>query len=248
MSSANTNSNTHPVLVSFSGMDGAGKSTQIANLRNCVQRAGARVVMRAFWDDVVVGTRFRENFSHAVLKSEKGVGAPGRPVARRDKNVRSWYLNLARYAMYFADAVNLRRVVRRVRREQPDVIIFDRYIYDQLANLPLNNVVARVYIGLVKRVIPRPDVIFFLDADPAAARERKPEYPVDFLEQNRRAYLQLAGIIGGVTIVPPQPLDQVLCRVVNDFARACPRIGIQSSASTLVSENHRNELHSAPAA
>src|SRR5689334_21665040 len=191
-----------PLLVSFSGMDGAGKSTQIANVRACVERSGGRVVLRAFWDDVVVGTRYRESFSHAVLKSEKGIGAPGKPVARRDKNVRSWYLNVARYLMYFADAVNLARVVRQVRNSPADVIIFDRYIYDQLANLPLSNAFARLYIAIVKRIIPTPNVILFLDADPEAARARKPEYPVDFLVENRRAYMRLADLIGGVTMVP----------------------------------------------
>ena len=108
MPKANSNSTAmnRPLLVSFSGMDGAGKSTQITNLRAHIEGSGSHVVVRAFWDDVVVGTRYRESFSHAVLKSEKGIGAPGKPVERRDKNVRSWYLNAARYLMYFADAVN----------------------------------------------------------------------------------------------------------------------------------------------
>ena len=233
-----------PFLVSFSGMDGAGKSTQISNLIGLLAPSGARVTLRAFWDDVVVGTGFREGFSHKVLKSEKGIGAPGKPVDRRDKNVRSWYLNLARYAMYFADAVNLSRVVRRLRRENADVIIFDRYIYDQLANLPLANPFARLYIALVKAVIPRPDVIYFLDADPAAARARKPEYPVDFLEQNRLAYLRLAELIGNVTVIPPLPLPEALQRVSDEFKKSYP--GTLDSASTLLFES--DHLSSTPAA
>jgi thymidylate kinase len=244
MRAATSRSNHRPLLVSFSGMDGAGKSTQIANLRGLVERSGGRVVLRAFWDDVVVGTRYREGFSHKVLKSEKGIGAPGKPVERRDKNVRSWYLNVARYAMYFADAVNLARVVRRVRRTGPDIIIFDRYVYDQLANLPLENSFARAYIAAVKLVIPRPDVIFFLDADPVAARARKPEYPVDFLEQNRRAYLRLAELIGGVTIIPPLALNEALQRVSAEFAKSYP--ATLDSASTLVVD--ANNFSSTPAA
>lgn len=230
--SATTPTKNRQFLVSFSGMDGAGKSTQIANVRALVERTGGRAILRAFWDDVVVGTRFREDFSHKVLKSEKGIGAPGKPVERRDKNVRSWYLNLGRYAMYFADALNLARVVRRVRKTGADVIIFDRYIYDQLANLPFENPLTRAYIALVKLVIPRPDVIFFLDADPVAARTRKPEYPVDFLEQNRHAYLGLAELIGGVTVIPSLPLNQALQRVASEFAKSYP--ATLNSASTLV--------------
>ena len=47
-------------MVSFSGIDGAGKSTQIETLRSRVQEAGLRVVLITFWDDVARLTRVRE--------------------------------------------------------------------------------------------------------------------------------------------------------------------------------------------
>ena len=77
-----------PLIISFSGVDGAGKSTQIENLRQHLEAAGFRTRLLAFWDDVVVGCRFREGFVHRAYKSERGIGEPGKPVARRDKNVR----------------------------------------------------------------------------------------------------------------------------------------------------------------
>src|SRR5450755_2508551 len=86
-----------PLLVSFSGLDGSGKSTQIQNLISYLEDRGMAVRTLAFWDDVVVGTRYREGFVHKVYGSEKGIGAPDRPVNRRDKNVRKWYLSLARH-------------------------------------------------------------------------------------------------------------------------------------------------------
>src|SRR5579864_6753741 len=105
-----------PMLISFSGIDGAGKSTQIEHLRAALAAAGYRVAQLAFWDDAVVLSRFREAVTHKVFKSEKGVGAPGKPVQRRDKNVRSWYLSLVRSALYLLDALHLRRVVARACR------------------------------------------------------------------------------------------------------------------------------------
>src|SRR3712207_483927 len=84
-------------VVSFSGLDGAGKSTQIENLRSYVEREGLSCRVIAFWDDVVVLSRYREGFVHKVYKSERGIGAPGKPVERRDKNVRAWYLTLIRH-------------------------------------------------------------------------------------------------------------------------------------------------------
>ena len=181
-----------PLLVSFSGLDGAGKSTQIENLRQFAADRGLSTKLLAFWDDVVVLSRYREGFVHKVYGSERGIGAPGRPVHRRDKNVRKWYLSILRHGLYLLDAVNLARVVGAARRSGADVIIMDRYIYDELANLPLSNPLSKAFIRLVSRCVPQPQVAYLLDADPEAARARKPEYPLEFLYSCRRAYFDLA--------------------------------------------------------
>ena len=160
----------------------------------------------AFWDDVVVFSRYREDFVHKVFRSERGIGAPGKPVARRDKNVRGWHVTLARHFMYLADGLHLWWVLRRARRAC-QAIIMDRYIYDELANLPLTRSLSRIFIRLVLAVVPRPDVVFLLDVDPEAARARKPEYPVEFMRAYRRSYHDLADL-AGMTVIPPLPLPQ----------------------------------------
>jgi thymidylate kinase len=206
-----------PALVSFSGLDGSGKSTQIDNLRSTLTANGLSSELLAFWDNVVVGTRYREGFVHKVYKSEKGIGAPDKPVNRQDKNVRRWYLSLARHGLYLLDAIHLRMVIRRARRSGVDVVIMDRYIYDELANLPLGNKLTQMFIRFVQWVVPTPDVAYLLDADVEAARARKPEYPVDFMHKCRRWYYQLASILGTMTIIPPLPLEEAKQAVVKAF-------------------------------
>ena len=205
------------LLISFSGLDGSGKSTQISNLVRALHDSGYRTKQLAFWDNVVVGTRYREGFVHKAYKSQRGIGAPGKPVDRRDKNVRRWYLTLARHLLYFVDAVNLRFVVGSARRSGASVVILDRYIYDELANLPLSSALTRAYVRFVNWMVPRPDVAYLLDADPEAARARKPEYPVDFMRECRRAYKNLASIVGGITIIPPLELEAAKAAVLLAF-------------------------------
>jgi thymidylate kinase len=197
-----------PLVISFSGIDGAGKSTQIELLCNHLQQAGLSVRGLAFWDDVAALTSVRELASHTIFKSEKGVGAPDKPVNRRDKNVQTWYMTPARYLICFLDNLSLWDAIWKARSERADVVIFDRYLYDELANLPLRGLVTRAVVRLLLAVCPSPDIAYFLDADPDRARERKPEYPVEFLRNNRAAYVELARL-SGMTVVAPGPVEEV---------------------------------------
>ena len=210
-----TSATKRPLLISFSGVDGSGKSTQIENLRSALHAAGITTSLLAFWDNVVVGVKYREGFVHKVYKSEPGIGAPGKPVNRRDKNMRGWHLTLARHFLYLLDALNLRRVVARARRESgTDVIILDRYIFDELSNLNLQNPLSRSFIKFVQSLVPRPDVAYLLDADPVAAYARKPEYPVEFMKKCRRAYFELAELLGTMTVIPALGIDEARLAVL----------------------------------
>lgn len=208
-----------PLLISFSGVDGSGKSTQIENLRAALHAAGLTTTQLAFWDNVVVGVKYREGFVHKVYKSERGIGAPGKPVNRRDKNMRGWHLALARHFLYLLDAIHLRRVVARAKRSGVDVVILDRYIYDELSNLNLGSAFSRAFVRFVHAFAPRPDIAYLLDADPLAAYLRKPEYPVEFVKKCRRAYFDLAAILKTMTIVPALALPEARLAVLKAAER-----------------------------
>jgi thymidylate kinase len=207
-------------IVSFSGIDGAGKTTQITALQTWLDRSGRRTRLLTFWDDIVILSRFREFLSHKAFKGDQGIGSPEKPLVRRDKNVTSWPVIAMRFFLYAGDAFHLAVTVRRLRRGNADVIIFDRYIYDELANLPLNRWLARAFVRLVAALIPKPDVAYVIDADPAAAFARKPEYPLEFVRNNREAYLTLSRLTGAITVIAPSTVDAMAANVRDAFLRA----------------------------
>jgi thymidylate kinase len=227
--------NRRPRFVSFSGIDGAGKSTQIENLCARLKEAGLRVELIIFWNDIARLTRIREAAGHTLFKGDHGVGSPARPINRRDKNVQSGILSPIRLFLYFVDTLSLRFVAVKASKLHTDFVIFDRYIYDQLANLPLRHPAAKLYARLIMKLAPKPDISYLLDADPVQARARKPEYPIEFLHSNRASYLALNDAVGAMTIIAPMPVQDVQRQVWKHLVKLLSPAEMKSEpAETLV--------------
>ena len=201
--------NLAPLVITFSGIDGAGKSSQIERLVSYLTDCGLQVSVVRFWEDVVLLRRMRESLGHALFKGDRGAGTPDKPVRRMDKNVKRGYMLPIRLFFCLLDTVGLALTTAKIRRRSDvDVIIFDRYIYDQIANLNITNRLIQFFARLLLRATPRPGAAYVLDAEPSLACVRKPEYPLDFVTTNRLNY-RLVSATGGLTLIPPGTLEQV---------------------------------------
>jgi thymidylate kinase len=201
---------TRPFLITFSGIDGAGKTTQIEYLSSYLQTQGLRVLRLTFWDDVAVWSKMRAEVGHRALDFGQ-VDRMARPSfsPKNNKHVRKGYLSTARSGFYLLDVARLHRLLASDQIQTADVVIFDRYIYDQIANIYSQSFAARIYSKILLSHTPAPDLAFVLDASPAAAFTRKPEYPLEFVHQNRQDFLRLRELVPEIIIIADAQAEDV---------------------------------------
>ncbi len=206
-----------PFLISFSGIDGAGKSTQIDYLKTYLEEQGLRVLLLTFWDNVAVFSRIRGGVGQRTAPAPAAEGAF---LPRNNKHIRKWYLSTARAGFYILDVVQLHRLLADPHVESYDVVIFDRYVYDQIANIYSKSALARLYSKLLLKQTPAPDLAFIIDADPDAAFARKPEYPLDFVHKNQQDFLNLRELVPQMIVVSPGSPEEMREKIQTRIERS----------------------------
>jgi thymidylate kinase len=218
-------------IVTFSGIDGAGKTTQIEFASSHLRKKGYRVARAALWDDVAVFPQLRTDVSARVISKTPN---PSQPASlRNDKNVHAWYLTLIRALFYFLDTLRLRHVVRKLRATSADFIIFDRYVYDLLVQIPPHYWLARLYNRVLVALAPTPQLAIILDASPDEAFRRKPEYPLEFLHEYRRGFLGLRDFVPQLTVIPNGSVEDVQHRILESLLTSLRQSKIRTAECAL---------------
>ena len=187
-----------PALVTFSGLDGAGKSTQIDKLTSALTARGLRVCRLTMYDDVSIAARLRGAPRHGRSAAQPARATPPKPrpaedrqPLRKDKNRRDVWTVWCRQAVYPCDLLHFALLRRRADVRAADVVIMDRYFFDSLVNLLATGRRTSWYVRPFLKLTPAAALPVLLAIDPAVAAARTREYPVDYLKARRQAYLRL---------------------------------------------------------
>lgn len=171
------------MLITVSGLDGAGKSTLIERLQTGLEQRGRRVAVRHMNDDIGVYACLRSIRDALVPAAARRNGRPS--IGRRLRNAIVW--NKAwRHFLYLVDLglfLAYRLYLERARRQ---ILIMDRYFYDTLVDVSDGH-----HWGLLRllaRLTPTPDLPVFLDTGPEEAYRRKAEYPLAYQQTRWNAY------------------------------------------------------------
>jgi thymidylate kinase len=179
------------VLITLSGLDGAGKSTVAEWLRAELER-GRRPAMVLHMNDHVGVYAWlkavRDRVRGRSSRDDPPRMDPSPTVLGRLRDALVWSRNLRR--LLFPLDVLIFVVYRAVvEKAAGRVLIMDRYFYDRLVDVADGR--AGAWMRLLARLTPVPDLPVLLTIPPEEAFARKGEYTVDYLRRRDAAYRQV---------------------------------------------------------
>jgi len=213
-----------PAIVSFSGLDGSGKSTQVAALRDTLAGLGAPADLQ--WAGFKTGSSVRAALPvlDRSLRTRGRGSDPAPPPRARDPLVPAACLghplgqHLWMFTVVGVNVINLWRHVLTPRRGAK-VLIFDRFSPDAAVKLDFHYGCNRQFDIRWQRAVfavlsPKPDVGFLVAVSSDVAYERRQEQSPEELSVMSRLYDEQVPRFGLVRLDGTEPADQLSQRVV----------------------------------
>ncbi len=219
------------VCVSFSGVDGAGKSTQIEALVRELSRDHSVEVL---WNPLAFWPQAALSWLPSSLRARLGKGrsrqAEGRassaPVTTSERADRTTAGPVAKTFWFlvgtFAAVSSALSLQRRLRAARSEIVVLDRFRLDTLVKLQYwYTDVPRSWLArLVLLLAPAPTVELLIRVSPEDAYARKAEeWSIDELTRHSRLYDEAASL-AGATVVDGGQDAQSLTTAISKRVRA----------------------------
>lgn len=197
-------------IITFSGVDGAGKSTQLERLRSLLEGRGKRI---AYLHTVAFSL---PQTARALFARENKKTSPG--LARTKSG---WLGIWLRKLILFIDLLRFHLFLRRLEKAGTDYLLSDRYFYDSLVNIAylegtaLHTPSAR----LAARFIPRPAQAYYLKVTPEKVMERvrKPEQGLQYLKDKTLLFDEAATLWSFTVLDADQMTEAVFTTVAQNL-------------------------------
>ena len=182
------------MTIAFLAPDGSGKSTIINGITQTCGSAFSGISyfhFRPEWlrnlGQIHISRRSQEPPKALAPGEEPPRNATPHAVKKQGK-----LISLVRFMYYNLDFVFGHFFKILPLKKQNHLIIFDRYYYDYFADMIRYKYdISPRLVDFCCKLIPRPDLVFVLDADETVIYERKREVPVEEIARQRKSYASL---------------------------------------------------------
>ena len=173
------------MIITFSGIDGSGKTTCAEFALSYFKAKGLpaeyfHIMRDSFYYKILhdfvgkVSDNTRRSLEGALRNKKPGIAGS---ISRWMKKT-ALLANLAMFNLRFG----------KYKKSMSRCVIMDRYFYDDVVQGIYLGFAGKYFISVFKEYIIMPDLIFYLRYDPSEAFARKQEYDIDYFMQKSVVY------------------------------------------------------------